>query len=73
VIGSHESIRLMRDEEVPEEQYRGRRRRAIRLSDDDGDGHPTASCIWANMAAPGEVCLGDMGLTRRNETRTAAL
>jgi L-ascorbate metabolism protein UlaG (beta-lactamase superfamily) len=66
VIGSHESIRLMRDEEVPEEQciaVAGGER--IKLSDEVlvrvfPSQH---SCIWARMSAPDEPCLGDMGLT----------
>jgi L-ascorbate metabolism protein UlaG (beta-lactamase superfamily) len=67
IIGSHESIRLMRDEEVPEEQcmaVAGGER--IRLSDDVSVRvFPSQhSCIWARMTgAADEVCLGDMGLT----------
>jgi L-ascorbate metabolism protein UlaG (beta-lactamase superfamily) len=67
IIGSHESIRLMRDEEVPESQcmaVAGGER--IRLSDDvTVRVFPSQhSCIWATMTgSAGEVCLGDMGLT----------
>jgi L-ascorbate metabolism protein UlaG (beta-lactamase superfamily) len=67
VIGSHESIRLMRDEEVPEEQciaVAGGER--VRLSDDvTVCVFPSQhSCIWARMTGGAdEVCLGDMGLT----------
>src|SRR6266849_10883228 len=67
VIGSHETVRLMRDEEVPEEQVMavagGER---IRLADDVyvrvfPSQH---SCIWARATgAAEEVCLGDQGLT----------
>lgn len=66
VIGSHESVRLMRDEEVPENQcmaVAGGER--IRLSDGvTVRVFPSQhSCIWARMAGPDEVCMGDMGLT----------
>jgi L-ascorbate metabolism protein UlaG (beta-lactamase superfamily) len=67
VIGSHESVRLMRDEEVAEEQcmaVAGGER--IRLSDDvTVQVFPSQhSCIWARMSgAVDETCLGDMGLT----------
>lgn len=66
VIGSHETVRLMRDEEVPESQLiavAGGER--VRLSDNvtvqvlPGQ----HSCIWARRGAPDEVCLGEMGLT----------
>ncbi len=67
VIGSHETVRLMRDEEVPEEQVvavgGGER---IRLSDSvTVRVFPSQhSCIWARAGrATDEVCLGDQGLT----------
>src|SRR5262249_3519800 len=66
IIGSHESVRLMVNEEVPESQLMavagGER---IRLSDDVSVRvFPSQhSCIWAQMGRPEEVCLGDMGLT----------
>jgi L-ascorbate metabolism protein UlaG (beta-lactamase superfamily) len=82
VIGSHETVRIMRDEEVPEGQclaVAGGER--VRLSDRvTVRVFPSQhSCIWARAAAdPAEACLGDMGLTlqerlanlqRRNERR----
>src|SRR5579884_1557221 len=66
VIGSHETARLMTEEEVPEEQLMavsgGER---IRLSDSvTVRVFPSQhSCIWARAGAADEVCLGDMGLT----------
>jgi L-ascorbate metabolism protein UlaG (beta-lactamase superfamily) len=75
VIGSHESIRLMRDEEVPEEQCiaaAGGER--IKLSDEVRVRvFPSQhSCIWARMSAPDEACLGDMGLTLQERTANLA-
>jgi L-ascorbate metabolism protein UlaG (beta-lactamase superfamily) len=66
VIGSHETVRLMVEEEVPEEQLvftAGGDR--IRLSDDVFVRvYPSQhSCIWATTDRPDAVCLGDMGLT----------
>ncbi len=66
IIGSHESVRLMRDEEVPEEQciaVAGGER--VRLSDEVVVSvFPSQhSCIWARNAAADEVCLGEQGLT----------
>ncbi len=66
VIGSHETVRLMRDDEVPEEQViavAGGER--VRLSDSViVHVFPSQhSCIWARAGAPDEVCLGDLGLT----------
>ena len=66
IIGSHESVRLMEIEEVPDEQLvavAGGER--IRLSDSVfvrvfPSQH---SCIWSTAGASGEVCLGDLGLT----------
>jgi L-ascorbate metabolism protein UlaG (beta-lactamase superfamily) len=84
VIGSHETVRLMRDEEVPESQcvaVAGGER--IRLSEDVmlrvfPSQH---SCIWARASNDAdEACFGDLGLTlqerqanlsRRAERRTA--
>jgi L-ascorbate metabolism protein UlaG (beta-lactamase superfamily) len=75
VIGSHESIRLMRDEEVPEEQcmaVAGGER--IRLSDNVTVRiFPSQhSCIWASMAPADQPCLGDMGLTMQERTANLA-
>jgi L-ascorbate metabolism protein UlaG (beta-lactamase superfamily) len=76
VIGSHESVRLMRDEEVPEKQcmaVAGGER--IRLSDDVAVRvFPSQhSCIWARASgAADEVCLGDMGLTLQDRTANLA-
>jgi L-ascorbate metabolism protein UlaG (beta-lactamase superfamily) len=67
VIGSHETVRLMTEEEVPEEQLiavAGGER--IRLSNNvTVRVFPSQhSCIWASMSGePDEVCLGDRGLT----------
>ncbi len=67
IIGSHETVRLMENEEVPEKQLvavAGGER--IRLSDTVvvrvfPSQH---SCIWARgPASPDEACFGDMGLT----------
>ena len=75
VIGSHESIRLMRDEEVPEAQCMAvAGGEQIRLSDDvTVRVFPSQhSCIWARMSPPDEVCLGDMGLTLQERTANLA-
>ena len=66
IIGSHESVRLMEIEEVPDEQLvavAGGER--IRLSDSVSVRvFPSQhSCIWSTAGASGEVCLGDQGLT----------
>lgn len=66
VIGSHETVRLMANEEVPEGQLvavAGGER--VRLSDTvTVRVFPSQhSCIWARAGAPDEVCLGDLGLT----------
>ena len=66
VIGSHESVRLMEIEEVPDEQLvavAGGER--IKLSDSVSVRvFPSQhSCIWSTAGASGEVCLGDLGLT----------
>jgi len=66
VIGSHESVRLMVNEEVPEAQLiavAGGER--VRLSDSvTVRVFPSQhSCIWARAGAADEVCLGDRGLT----------
>jgi L-ascorbate metabolism protein UlaG (beta-lactamase superfamily) len=80
IIGSHESVRLMVNEEVPEAQLMavagGER---IRLSDTVSVRvFPSQhSCIWAGGSGDaGEVCLGDFGMTlqerqHRLETRGA--
>lgn len=66
IIGSHETARLMTEEEVPEAQLMavggGER---IRLSETvTVRVFPSQhSCIWAQGGASGEVCLGEMGLT----------
>ena len=66
IIGSHETARVMSNEEVPESQLMavggGER---VRLSDKVvvrvfPSQH---SCIWAKNGPPDEVCLGDAGLT----------
>ena len=62
VIGSHETVRLMLLEEVPEGQLiavSGGER--IRLSDTvTVRVFPSQhSCIWSQTGTPGEVCLGD--------------
>ena len=66
IIGSHESVRLMEIEEVPDEQLvavAGGER--IRLSDSVSVRvFPSQhSCIWSTAGASGEVCLGDLCLT----------
>ena len=66
VVGSHESVRLMEMEEVPDEQLvavAGGER--IRLSDSVSVRvFPSQhSCIWSTAGASGEVCLGHLGLT----------
>lgn len=66
IIGSHETVRLMRDEEVPEEQcvaVGGGER--YRLSDDVMvTVYPSQhSCIWATTKGPAEACLGEQGMT----------
>ena len=66
VIGSHETVRLMINEEVPETQLvavAGGER--VRLSETvTVRVFPSQhSCIWASAGAPDEVCLGDLGLT----------
>ncbi len=67
IIGSHETVRLMTEEEVPEQQLiavAGGER--IRLSENvTVRVFPSQhSCIWARMSGePDEVCLGDRGLT----------
>ena len=67
IIGSHETVRLMVNEEVPEAQLvavAGGER--IRLSETVAVRvFPSQhSCIWTNASADaGEVCLGGMGLT----------
>ena len=68
VVGSHESVRLMSQTEVPESQLMavagGER---IRLSDRVSVRvFPSQhSCIWAKAGQVDEVCLGDMGLTHQ--------
>ena len=64
IVGSHELVRLMEMEEVPDEQMvavAGGER--IRLSDSVSVRvFPSQhSCIWSTMGASGEVCLGDLG------------
>jgi L-ascorbate metabolism protein UlaG (beta-lactamase superfamily) len=71
IIGTHETVRLMRDEEVPEEQcvaVAGGER--YRLSDDVMlSVFPSQhSCIWATMVAPDEPCLGDLGMTMQDRS-----
>ena len=66
IIGSHESVRLMEIEEVPDEHLvavAGGER--VRLSDSvTVRVFPSQhSCIWSTAGASGEVCLGDQGLT----------
>ncbi len=66
IIGSHETVRLMEIEEVPDQQLvavgGGER---IRLSDNVSVRvFPSQhSCIWSTAGASGEVCVGDLGLT----------
>ena len=66
IIGSHETVRLMEKEEVPDAQLvavAGGER--IRLSDSvTVRVFPSQhSCIWSTTGTSGEVCLGDLGLT----------
>lgn len=67
LIGSHETVRLMRDDEVPEGQciaVAGGER--VRLSEDvTVRVFPSQhSCIWARQSwDPAEACIGDLGLT----------
>ena len=65
IIGSHESVRLMEQEAVPDEQLvavAGGER--IRLSDSVSvQVFPSQhSCIWSRAGSVDEVCLGDLGL-----------
>ena len=66
IVGSHETVRLMEKEEVPDAQLvavAGGER--IRLSDSvTVRVFPSQhSCIWSTTGTSGEVCLGDLGLT----------
>ena len=66
IIGSHESVRLMEIEGVPNEQLiavAGGER--LKLSDSVSVRvFPSQhSCIWSTTGTSGEVCLGDLGLT----------
>ena len=84
IIGSHESVRLMEIEEVPDDQLvavAGGER--VRLSDDVSVRvFPSQhSCIWSTAGASGEALVGDLGLTlqerqanldRRAAQRTAS-
>ncbi len=66
IIGSHESVRLMEIEEVPDEQLvavAGGERIMLSSSVSVRVFPNQHSCIWATMGASGEVCLGDLGLT----------
>ena len=72
IIGSHETVRLMVNEELPESQLTavagGER---IRLSETvTVRVFPSQhSCIWAaGSYDPGEACLGDLGLTLQERT-----
>lgn len=76
VIGSHETVRLMANEEVPEGQLiavAGGER--VRLSDSvTVRVFPSQhSCIWAQAGAPDEVCLGDRGLTLQERQANLAV
>jgi len=70
IIGSHETVRVMEAQGVPMEQLMpvagGER---VRLSPDiTVSVYPSLhSCVWshAGMAGPGEVCIGDLGLTHQ--------
>jgi len=78
IIGSHETTRLMVNEEVPEEQLifsAGGDR--IQLSDRVSVRvYPSQhSCIWAGMGPPDQACLGDLGVSwqeRQASLRTRA-
>lgn len=76
VIGSHETVRLMRDDEVPEAQciaVAGGER--VRLSEDvTVRVFPSQhSCIWARSSAdPAEQCVGDLGLTLQDRRANLA-
>jgi L-ascorbate metabolism protein UlaG (beta-lactamase superfamily) len=67
VVGSHETVRLMRDDDVPEERciaVAGGER--VRLAGDvTVRVFPSLhSCIWARQSSdPAEACIGDLGLT----------
>jgi L-ascorbate metabolism protein UlaG (beta-lactamase superfamily) len=66
IIGSHETVRLMQLEEVPNEQLiavSGGER--IRLSEGvTVRVYPSQhSCIWSQAGLPAEVCLGDQDVT----------
>ena len=70
VIGSHETVRLLHDQDlVPEEQLIAvAGGEPIRLSDDVRVRvYPSLhSCIWATMAgAADEACLGDLGVAHQ--------
>jgi len=75
IIGSHETVRLMELEEVPHEQLvavAGGER--IRLSDSvTVRVFPSQhSCIWSTTGAPGEACIGDLGLTMQERDANLA-
>ena len=67
IIGSHESVRLMELEEVPDEQLvavAGGERITFAEANVSVRVFPSQhSCIWSTTGASGEVCLGDLGLT----------
>ena len=75
IIGSHETVRLMELEQVPHEQLvavAGGER--IRLSDSvTVRVFPSQhSCIWSTTGAPGEACIGDLGLTMQERDANLA-
>lgn len=68
IVGSYESVRVMREQGIPEAQLlpvAGGER--VRLSDDvTVDVFPSQhSCIWSTQpgSESGQVCLGDLGVT----------
>ena len=66
IIGSHETVRLMEKEEVPDEQLvavAGGERIKLSNSVTVRVFPSQHSCIWSTAGTSGEVCLGDLGLT----------
>lgn len=77
VIGSHETVRLMREEGVPEEQVLAvAGGEPLRLSDDIRVRVLPSlhSCVWASGLGldPAEECLGDLGLDHEERQRRMA-
>lgn len=71
IIGSHESVRLMTEEGIPEAQLiavAGGERVALSDAVSVRVFPSQHSCIWARAGAPDEECLGDLGMTLQQRT-----